>query len=1245
MVFMTEGKIANQNERVIVNRSFSILIPQGYTYSMDANEINDNRTLVFIKTERNEYFNKQTGDFDYFDLSFPFGAPQCCTITPLSNLDSKLDLSNDSIRQAMRNMFQLVVAMFGGDCSVIKESDDILVYYSKFSGKEKNTDFMFVTPESIYNGQIWLNDISTQKEREKIAKEWLGSIENYILTDADKIHRKPFVVPTYNEQKREQIGTLTVAVPDQMKTLESELEKGTKDITAINDLKKEFAFLAINKDFDASFSLYSDAEFKIKSHNSGIQAFDGLVDFWGTEKKAERKKTFVNLIKNAIPESPYKIHFKDLAEELAVVYTQVKESSDNIEQWASFFVAFFHSDTLINVNIHIDAVLDIPAMEKAIAEWATSARPIAQEKIAEFNKQATIAALGSYAGENGKIDAIKATQFFVNDIFFFVKGQIQANGNHHTLNGLQINADTIDKYPQVKDNLAVFRSALTELLNYVEEEELLVVNEDCVHFKFDELNKIDPPIVNGAKADVKGAKIGKGLSGIRVFLLMAWHLIRIAEIESDKYIVALDGNVYAAIPNAEAYIAQLIKRLRSFNGITRDFEVVYASVLNLDDEAEDFIEIPYVIESRNPLACSRNELLNAITIKENGAPYQIVQKQIEKAREQGVWKTWKRGKVEFEDSALVDKILKTTFVENDECKTSSKSNKTAKKTKVSLNKKASPAVRDVIKQIGVVDTAFGIKGKKFVLSEVKEPVTLAECIVENGGEVTKNVVMTTDYIIIGDKSRSETNKIKQVLEFNETKGMNIRAMCESDFWTLASNPETSEGRKIKNEVAVFQLTQKNEKAIQKLIEQARHAYSYANSKYSDAEKQLEKLGDTSINIYGNIYYEVSRRVEIAADASKNLYETCQNWVKQLDKECTPLITEGVSPKLVQEIADLIEHLNYDSYIELNFSASFEDVSFGRFANVNFSPSYEARDIEKKWLKKAKEFKKAADAAAYAKKKAADAAAYVKKHNIDAKDLKKHKNYESAKALLSKAKTAKNYRDIAEKLSKQKTYLDSKTIYEYCLQKAEALEEYEKAQKACTKRKKDISDLKYDHNVLEEKISKTEDNIKFVSSTLEIKRRTYESSKNETETQFNSLISEAEAKIEQNLDLKDKLEKSKVKLNAELDSAFFLSFGKKNKLKEQIQSAESQISAAKKAISQARMDKSVYEQQKENQLTALDATIANLEEDLKKNEAILPEYQKKLESISNRLVNHEQKLQEEEQLCKELKAKANSINNF
>ena len=54
---MSKQKTATLNEKVTVNRDFSLIVPEGYLYSTDKSEINENRLFVFIKTEHNLFRN------------------------------------------------------------------------------------------------------------------------------------------------------------------------------------------------------------------------------------------------------------------------------------------------------------------------------------------------------------------------------------------------------------------------------------------------------------------------------------------------------------------------------------------------------------------------------------------------------------------------------------------------------------------------------------------------------------------------------------------------------------------------------------------------------------------------------------------------------------------------------------------------------------------------------------------------------------------------------------------------------------------------------------------------------------------------------------------------------------------------------------------------------------------------------------------------------------------------------------
>ena len=1045
---MAKGKIAGNNERVIVNRDFSIHIPEGYNYSLDTGEINDNRVLVFIKTERNDYFDKEFGDFDEFDLDAPFGAPQCCAIVPLRNLGVQLDLSDSNIREAMRNMFQPIATMFGGTCTAVKETKDMLVYFSKFNGKEKNTHFLFVTPENIYNGQIWLNDISTQKERERIAKEWLNSIENYVLTDADKIPSKPFVVPTYNEKKREQMGTLTIAVPDQMKTLVSESEKERHDFIAIENLKKEFAFLAINNEFKGAFNLYSDAEFIIKAANDGIKPMPNLVDLWGEEKKVERKKALTDLVKNSLQGNPYKFVFKDLANELSVVYTQVGESTDNIEQWANFFAIFFHKDAIVQVNVHIKAVLDIPAMEKAVALWVASAKPASKDEIDEYNKQVAAIALGALAGKNGKIDGAKATQLFFEDIFFFVKGQIQAKGKHHTLHGLQINGAVLDNFPQIKNNPAVYGNSLTELLNFVEEDELLVLDEECVHFEFDKLNKIDPPIINGTEVNVKGAKIGKGLSGIRAFLLIAWHMAKIVEGEENKYVVALDQNMYRGIPDAQAYICQLIKRLREYNDRHDAFEVVFASTFNCDGGLDG------AISGRNPIQGVQNGF-EPVCVAENENPYEAVQKKIEEAKKDGVWQKWERGKNSTDDD-FDESFVLPTFDDNFDDEFIDESPEVDSKGRIAPSDvKTSSKVKNTIRKIGQCEGKPSIKGKIFVLTEVMYPDIMENYISKNGGEVKSSTVLATDYLIIGDDGSGDTTKAKRAIELNQTRGKNIKALSENDFWFMMSDeykkvekkPSTNSTAKTTkktnvsttnssvqtNNTSTKVIVDKNEAEMKKALEEVKSKHRSAEREFDQAKSEIERMTSTSINIYyDDVESRIIEAISASLEASRNLYTVCQALVLALDKVCKPLLVDEISHTLVQKIADEISSLNEDSDIDNDYTGSFEGVSFGDVGNIHFEATDEAKKIERFWITKASSMKKTAEENAY-----------VSKHKIAAKDIEKHKKYETAKETLKYATTSAKVKSARSSFVALKGYLDSEEYIKKCDAKLPDLEEKEK----------------------------------------------------------------------------------------------------------------------------------------------------------------------------------------------------------
>lgn len=238
--------------------------------------------------------------------------------------------------------------------------------------------------------------------------------------------------------------------------------------------------------------------------------------------------------------------------------------------------------------------------------------------------------LGPFAGANGRIDATIAAQLISGDYLFFESGHISSRGNHHILNGIQGNLDKLNELPDaVLENINVFASEVRYLIDFVEQDELLVLDKECVHYQFDKLNYISNGQID--------SNIGLGLSGIRIFLLMAWHMICIDHSEDNSYDVIIDKNLYAGIPDANAYICQLIKRLREFNEISDGFEVTFFTCTNLDTPMSSSID------GANPIQSDSNAIMTSIYVPAKIDPYEYVQEEIAIAKANGIWQEWNRG--------------------------------------------------------------------------------------------------------------------------------------------------------------------------------------------------------------------------------------------------------------------------------------------------------------------------------------------------------------------------------------------------------------------------------------------------------------------------------------------------------------------------------------------------------------------------------------------------------------------------
>lgn len=169
------------------------------------------------------------------------------------------------------------------------------------------------------------------------------------------------------------------------------------------------------------------------------------------------------------------------------------------------------------------------------------------KKTAPKKKTATKAPeehLGPCAGENGKIDAILTARLFAEDVLFFPETKFERTDNGVSNANLQFNAVKMNEYPFIAQNTQIIWPALQDLFIQLDTNKDLKVPKSKLH------PKLLRPLLDDR------------LTGLSFLNLMAYHMVKIIENGENKneYLVAVDQNVIAGIPDAYNYIIKFIKK-------------------------------------------------------------------------------------------------------------------------------------------------------------------------------------------------------------------------------------------------------------------------------------------------------------------------------------------------------------------------------------------------------------------------------------------------------------------------------------------------------------------------------------------------------------------------------------------------------------------------------------------------------------------------------------------------------------
>ena len=395
--------------------------------------------------------------------------------------------------------------------------------------------------------------------------------DEYVSDSYTAVFNKPFVKPTYKRPKILQIGTISVKVPDHMNYITKSELNG--ECSSVDELRSNYECVIASDDYDDSLVRHKDVPFGL---NIDVSEKSELPEIWNAGKdKAKMALTdFVKQIGLTYhgKENPVSVVKQD--DEFMILFSKGRESDDTKNYWISYFAVIAYGTLTYSCNIFINSKKNTKKnYEEAVREFLEKITPVSGKKKNEYEQQKSREKLGAFAGENGKIDAFKVALLYSEDVIFNNDDEIVEEDDKKVMTGLQVNADSpyADAMIQQIDNIS---AEIKQLSVFLENNKKLRIPEQ----------KVDPEILKAAK--------NMPLSGLSVFELMAWHMIKLSALEENKYLAIVDRNLIKGIPGFYGYLGEIIKTLRKYNDLKGDFDVLATACINLDSPIENDVETP-----------------------------------------------------------------------------------------------------------------------------------------------------------------------------------------------------------------------------------------------------------------------------------------------------------------------------------------------------------------------------------------------------------------------------------------------------------------------------------------------------------------------------------------------------------------------------------------------------------------------------------------------------------------------------
>lgn len=584
---MDNEKLDKGSKQVILNDDLLILIPDGMIYSTDKLKLSSQNILVVIKPEHDLQMDNDKASG--YDFDAPYSAPECFTIMKPFDLKERIGFQRDLTAEKIRLIFKKTAEQtLGGTVILFEENDNILIYYNRTFAN--NIGYYIFTTRYMYSGQIIINDTDeTNTDASGIIKQWFSSIKKYEGEDMDSFYNKEtqqensnceqssesglplshtFLTPTYQDGKYEAVGRLKIAVPDHFTTLAS-----VKEDPAYTRFVEQYLFIAIPDDYPGGFASYMDAPFSIGCRSFGIQQNPKWAELWSEtgEAAGRRKDEFCKVAQTSLEKSGrdgFPLHYEHLMDHLDVVYAQNGESDDPAAYWRSYHVMFVEYTTIYNFTVFFNGINDKRAIEASVDEWVKRTQLAAGPEADSTKIPGLEVILKKYLSDDGNLDAVKVSWLFSKDVLFTAEGDVQFDGVHHHMSGLQLNIEMREEFPEIFNSPGFVGQQTMRLAQFLEQDENLFIPKDLFH----------PNLLTVTR--------NQNITGITVLEICASHMLFIKEKEKDVYEVVADKDFLLGIPEGYRFLAEFIKTLRAYNGKKGAFKATISAARNLTSPIE-----------------------------------------------------------------------------------------------------------------------------------------------------------------------------------------------------------------------------------------------------------------------------------------------------------------------------------------------------------------------------------------------------------------------------------------------------------------------------------------------------------------------------------------------------------------------------------------------------------------------------------------------------------------------------------